>query len=132
MPSPPAAGQTPAWFGGRAASGLASAQGGPCPMFLRTGELTVHVQVAGPEGAPPLLLLHSLGTSLHVWDAQAAALSPLFRVIRPDMRGHGLTTVTPGPYSLHGLAADALAVLDALGIARAHVGGLSIGGAMAQ
>jgi 3-oxoadipate enol-lactonase / 4-carboxymuconolactone decarboxylase len=101
-------------------------------MFLRAGELTVHVQVAGPEAAPPLLLLHSLGTSAHVWDAQAEALATKFRVVRPDMRGHGLTSVAPGPYSLHGLADDALAVLDALGIAAAHVAGLSIGGAIAQ
>jgi 3-oxoadipate enol-lactonase len=101
-------------------------------MFVRAGDLIVHVRVDGPAEAPALLLLHSLGTSLHVWDAQADALATAFRVIRPDMRGHGLTSVTAGPYSLHGLAGDALAVLDALGIGRAHVAGLSIGGAIAQ
>ena len=101
-------------------------------MFLHVNDLTVHVQVEGPETAPPLLLLHSLGTSLHVWDAQAAALAQHYRVIRPDMRGHGLTSVTLGPYTLHALAADVLAVLDALKIERAHVAGLSIGGAIAQ
>jgi 3-oxoadipate enol-lactonase len=101
-------------------------------MFLRAGDLMVHVQVDGPAQAPPLLLLHSLGTSLHVWDPQADALSRKFRVIRPDMRGHGLTGVTPGPYSLHGLAGDALNVLDSLGIFRVHLAGLSIGGAVAQ
>ncbi len=101
-------------------------------MFVRAGDLVVHVQVDGPAEAPPLLLLHSLGTSLHVWDAQARAMAENFRVIRPDMRGHGLTTVTRGPYSLDGLAGDALAVLGALGVGRAHVAGLSIGGAIAQ
>jgi 3-oxoadipate enol-lactonase len=101
-------------------------------MFVRAGDLVVHVQADGPAEAPPLLLLHSLGTSLHVWDAQAAALAERFRVIRPDMRGHGLTSVTAGPYRLEGLAADALAVLDAMGVDRAHVAGLSIGGAIAQ
>jgi 3-oxoadipate enol-lactonase / 4-carboxymuconolactone decarboxylase len=101
-------------------------------MFLRVGELTVHVDVQGAAGAPPLLLLHSLGTSLHVWDAQVASLAQRFRVIRPDMRGHGLTGVTPGPYSIAGLAHDALAVLDELGIGRAHVAGVSIGGLIAQ
>jgi 3-oxoadipate enol-lactonase len=101
-------------------------------MFVRAGDLVVHVRVSGPASAPPLLLLHSLGTSLHVWDAQADALSEAFRVIRPDMRGHGLTGVTPGPYRLHGLAGDALGLLDALGIGSAHVAGLSIGGAVAQ
>lgn len=101
-------------------------------MFIRAGDLDVHVQIDGPPGAPPVLLLHSLGTDLHLWDAQAGALSRGFRVIRMDLRGHGLSTVTPGPYSLHLLAHDVLAVLDALGIASAHIGGISIGGMVAQ
>ncbi|MBV9539144.1 MAG: 3-oxoadipate enol-lactonase [Acidisphaera sp.] len=101
-------------------------------MFVHVGDLDVHVQVSGPSGAPALLLLHSLGTNLHVWDAQAEALSERFRVVRPDMRGHGLTSVTAGPYEIAGLARDALAVLDMLGIARAHVAGISIGGMIAQ
>ena len=101
-------------------------------MFLRAGELTMHVAIGGPEGAPPLLLLHSLGTTLEVWDAQATALARSFRVIRPDLRGHGLTEATPGPYSIEGMARDALALLDALGVEHAHVGGISIGGLIAQ
>ena len=101
-------------------------------MFVHAGDLNVHVQVQGPAGAPALLLLHSLGTSLDVWDAQAAGLGNAFRVIRPDLRGHGLTETTAGPYSIEGMARDALAVVDALGVARAHVAGLSIGGLIAQ
>lgn len=101
-------------------------------MFVRTGELVVHAQVAGPADAPALMLLHSLGTSLHVWDAQADALAGRFRVIRPDLRGHGLTGVPAGPYEIAAMAADMLALLDALGVAAAHVAGLSIGGAVAQ
>lgn len=101
-------------------------------MFLRVGDITVHVEIAGPPGAPPLLLLHSIGTTLHVWDGQIPLLARSFRVIRIDLRGHGLTSVTPGPYSIEGLARDALGVLDALGIERAHVGGISLGGVIAQ
>jgi 3-oxoadipate enol-lactonase/4-carboxymuconolactone decarboxylase len=101
-------------------------------MFLRAGDLNVHVQLAGPPGEPAILMLHSLGTSLHVWDAQAAVLAGAFRVIRPDLRGHGLTEATPGPYTIEGMARDALALLDALGEAKAHVAGLSIGGMIAQ
>jgi len=101
-------------------------------MFLRAGDLNVHVQLAGPPGEPALLMLHSLGTSLHVWDAQAAVLAGAFRVVRPDLRGHGLTEVTPGRYTIEGMARDALALLDALGLAQAHVAGLSIGGMIAQ
>jgi len=101
-------------------------------MFLSLPDLNCHVRVEGPPGGAPLLMLHSLGTDLRVWDAQAEAFAGSFRVIRPDMRGHGLTTVTPGPYSIAGLARDAIAVLDALSIGKAHVAGLSIGGMIAQ
>lgn len=101
-------------------------------MFLQVRDIAMHVQVDGPDMAPPLLLLHSLGTTGHVWDDTARALAGPFRVIRPDLRGHGLTSVTPGPYSIAGLAADVLAMLDTLGVGTLHVGGLSIGGLVAQ
>jgi 3-oxoadipate enol-lactonase/4-carboxymuconolactone decarboxylase len=101
-------------------------------MFLTVQDLTVHVQVEGPPGADAVLLLHSLGTNLHVWDEQARVLARQYRVIRPDLRGHGLTTTTPGPYAIEALARDALGVLDALGVEAAHVAGISIGGMIAQ
>jgi 3-oxoadipate enol-lactonase/4-carboxymuconolactone decarboxylase len=101
-------------------------------MFIGADDLVIHVQHSGPPGAPVLFLIHSLGTSLHVWDAQAEALQRSFRVVRADLRGHGLTTVTPGPYSIAQLARDMIAVLDAIGAATAHVAGLSIGGLVAQ
>jgi 3-oxoadipate enol-lactonase len=101
-------------------------------MFVRAGELVVHVQQDGPEGAPPLLMLHSLGTSLHVWDRPATLLARGRRLIRPDLRGHGLTSVPTGPYTIEAMAHDALALLDARGIERIAVCGLSIGGAIAQ
>src|ERR1700722_19658890 len=101
-------------------------------MFVSVKNLTIHVLVEGPPGAPPLVLLHSLGTAAHVWDEQAAELSRSFRVIRPDLRGHGLTTCTPGPYSMELFADDLAALLDALGVNQAHIGGISIGGMIAQ
>jgi len=101
-------------------------------MFLRIADHLVHCVVEGPADAPALLLLHSIGTTLHVWDPQAPALARRFRLIRPDMRGHGLSGVTPGEYTMRGLAQDAAALLDALGVTRAHVAGLSIGGRIAQ
>lgn len=100
-------------------------------MFLDVGDIAIHVQVEGPATAPPVLLLHSLGTTLQMWDPQAAALAKHHRVVRMDLRGHGLTEATAGPYTMDGLAHDALALLDALGIPAAHVGGLSIGGRIA-
>ena len=105
-------------------------------MFVRIapedGELNLHVRIGGPPGAPVLVLLHSLGTNQAVWDAQAAALAGAFRVVRPDMRGHGLTETTPGPYSMEQLAGDVLALLDLMGVEQAHIGGISIGGMIAQ
>ena len=91
--------------------------------------LTVHD--TGPADAPAILLLHSLGASAAIWDPILPALTD-FRVIRPDMRGHGHTAATPGPYTIDLLAHDALAVLQQLGIDRVAVVGLSIGGLIAQ
>jgi 3-oxoadipate enol-lactonase/4-carboxymuconolactone decarboxylase len=101
-------------------------------MFIRVGDIDMHVQVEGPPAAPALVLLHSLGTNLHVWDDQAAALSRSFRVIRPDLRGHGLSGCTNGPYSMSLFAQDLAGLLDTLGVERTHVAGVSIGGLIAQ
>ncbi|WP_135468126.1 bifunctional 3-oxoadipate enol-lactonase/4-carboxymuconolactone decarboxylase PcaDC [Crenalkalicoccus roseus] len=101
-------------------------------MFCHVGDIVIHAQVEGPATAPAVLLLHSLGTTLHMWDPQAAALSRRFRVIRMDMRGHGLTDAPPGPYRMEQLVQDALGLLDALGVREAHVGGVSIGGRIAM
>jgi 3-oxoadipate enol-lactonase len=101
-------------------------------MKLDLPGLTMHLRADGPQDAPPLLLLHSLGTDGRVWQPQAEALSAQFRVLRPDLRGHGLTDVTPGPYTIDGMARDVLHALDALGIDRLPVVGLSIGGMIAQ
>ena len=100
--------------------------------FIAAGDITVHYDLTGPVGAPVVLFANSIGTSFHIWDTQAARLAERYRVLRYDMRGHGLSGVTPAPYSMDRLADDALALLDALGIERAHVCGLSIGGMMAQ
>jgi len=100
-------------------------------MFITLGDLVVHAEVSGPAGAPPLLMLHSIGTDLSVWQPQAAALAARFRVIRPDLRGHGLSGAPATPASMAQLAADAAALLHALGVKAAHVAGLSIGGRIA-
>jgi 3-oxoadipate enol-lactonase/4-carboxymuconolactone decarboxylase len=105
-------------------------------MFLHLGDIVFHALVEGPPGPaieaePPVLMLHSIGTSLHVFDPQAAAIARHRRVIRMDLRGHGFSGVTPGPYSMSLHARDAVALLDALGVRKAHVVGLSIGGRIA-
>lgn len=103
-------------------------------MFVDFNGFVAHVQADGPAaGGGAVLLLHSLGTNLHVWDPQAAALARAgHRVIRPDLRGHGLSEAPEGPYTMDLLARDALGLLDGLGVRRAHVCGVSIGGRIAM
>ncbi|GLW06034.1 3-oxoadipate enol-lactonase [Microtetraspora sp. NBRC 13810] len=88
----------------------------------------VHHEILGDPGAPPLLLASSLGTTAAMWDPQVAELAARFRVIRYDHRGHGGSPVPAGPYTIADLGADVLALLDHLGIGRAHFAGLSLGG----
>jgi 3-oxoadipate enol-lactonase len=88
--------------------------------------------VDGPADGPVLLLCHALSTSAAVWGSQVEALSRRYRVIRPDMRGHGRSEAPAGEYTIEQLAADAIAVLDAERVERAHVCGLSIGGLIAM
>ena len=82
----------------------------------------------GRDSAPAVLLLHSLGTSHELWDEQMPALRKSFRVIRYDMRGHGRSSVFADELTIEQLAGDAMAVLDAVGVPRAAVCGISIGG----
>jgi 3-oxoadipate enol-lactonase / 4-carboxymuconolactone decarboxylase len=90
----------------------------------------VHHRLEGPDGAPVVMFANSLGTTLEMWDAQAAALSARYRVLRYDQRGHGRSPTPPGPYTVAELADDAVALLDRLGIDRVSFCGLSLGGAV--
>jgi 3-oxoadipate enol-lactonase len=101
--------------------------------FVRAGALTVHYAFDGPPDAPVVLLGNSLGTNFHLWDEVLPALSRTMRVLRYDMRGHGLTEAGDAPaYSMDELAGDAIALLDALGVDRVRYMGLSIGGLVGQ
>ncbi len=86
----------------------------------------------GPVDAPVLVLSNSLGTTLEMWDPQIPALSEHFHVLRYDTRGHGGSSVTPGPYSIEQLGCDVLGLVDALGIDRFAFCGLSMGGLIGQ
>ncbi|MCS6765669.1 MAG: alpha/beta hydrolase [Candidatus Protistobacter heckmanni] len=96
-------------------------------LSVRGTEIAVALQ--GSEGAPAVLLSHSILAAGMMWDAQAALLAAQgWRVINMDTRGHGASKASPAPYTMDGLADDAVAVLDALGVAKAHFVGLSLGG----
>lgn len=72
--------------------------------------------------------MNSLGATHEMWDAQVPLLERYFRVIRFDTRGHGRSPTFPSPYSFDDMVADAFEVLDAHGVQKATVMGLSLGG----
>lgn len=84
--------------------------------------------VQGPDGAPPVVLLPSLGSDRTMWSFQVEALVPDHRVVIVEPRGHGAAASPPGPYTLEDLSSDVLAVTDALGFERFHLVGISLGG----
>jgi 3-oxoadipate enol-lactonase len=88
----------------------------------------VHHTLEGPDDAAVIVFSNSLGTTGVMWDAQAAALSDRFRVLRYDARGHGSTPATRGPYTVGDLAGDVIDLIDRLELERVSFCGLSIGG----
>jgi pimeloyl-ACP methyl ester carboxylesterase len=97
---------------------------------VRTNGVELRVEDIG-EG-PPLLLIMGLGASLETWVAQRDVFAARHRVILFDNRGAGESAAPPPPWTVADMAADAVGVLDALGIGRAHVLGVSMGGMIAQ
>jgi 3-oxoadipate enol-lactonase len=93
--------------------------------------LDLHAVDGGGAGEA-VVLAHAIGCDHRMWEELAAFLAPEFRVVRIDARGHGRSPVPPRPYTLGQMADDAVAVLDRLGIARAHWVGLSMGGMVGQ
>jgi 3-oxoadipate enol-lactonase len=91
-----------------------------------------HVRIEGPDNAPVLMMSNSLSSNLTMWDPQVTALKDRFRIIRYDSRGHGKSTSPARPYSIAELGRDALNILDALNISKAHWLGLSKGGMVGQ
>jgi 3-oxoadipate enol-lactonase len=97
------------------------------------GAVRLTVTDEGPrDGATPLVLLCSLGSTVDMWAPQREELSTGLRVITMDTRGHGGSPVPDGPYTVEELADDVLETLDDLGVVRAAFAGLSLGGAMSQ
>ena len=99
-------------------------------MHITANGITVNYELAG--SGPLVTLSHSLATNLHMWDAQMAALTTQYTVLRYDTRGHGGTEATSGAYTLEQLADDVHALLRALGMDRTHWVGLSMGGMIGQ
>lgn len=90
--------------------------------------VAVPYRIDGPATAPVVVLSNSIGSTSDMWAPQVPALAERFRVVRYETRGHAGAPVPDGPYSIADLGGDVLALLDLLGIARAHFAGLSLGG----
>ena len=92
------------------------------------GNPHLHYALSGRAGADLLVLSNSLGSSLAMWNKVLAPFEAEFRVLRYDMRGHGASSVPPGPYTLDELGQDVLRLLDEIGAQRVSFCGLSLGG----
>lgn len=91
-----------------------------------------HTWVTGEADEPPVIvLLHGLGSCGEDWGLQVPALQSAYSLLLPDLRGQGRSPMPPGWPAIEDLAGDVRALLDRLGIVRAHVVGLSLGGAVA-
>jgi 3-oxoadipate enol-lactonase len=94
--------------------------------------IEINYELHGKEGAPWLVLSHSLACSVRMWDPQIDAFKASHRILAYDMRGHGRSTAPAGPYTLDMLADDVLGLARHLRIERAAYCGLSIGGMIGQ
>ena len=99
--------------------------------LIRPGA-TIAYWVSGPERAPVVLLLHGATLDHRAWDAQVDELTPQYRVVVPDLRGHGESTLE-GAFRFDDAVDDVAALLDAVDTgAPIALGGLSLGGNIAQ
>lgn len=100
--------------------------------FADLGRLTASYRVEGPDRAPGLVLLNSLGTDYRIWDGLVLALDGRYRILRYDERGQGLSDSPPAPYTIGDHSSDLLALLDFLAWGPTILCGLSIGGMIAM
>jgi len=101
-------------------------------MKAKVNGIEIHYEIHGKEGAPWLVLSHSLACSGRMWDPQVEAFKERYRILNYDMRGHGDTEAPKEAYTLDMLADDVLGLMHELKIAKAIYCGLSIGGMIGQ
>jgi 3-oxoadipate enol-lactonase/4-carboxymuconolactone decarboxylase len=92
----------------------------------------IHWREQGPHGAPWIVLLHSIGTDMSLYDDVVPLLERHFRLLRVDIRGHGESGAPEGDYSLDLLVRDMVTAMDGAGAERAVICGISLGGMIAM
>jgi 3-oxoadipate enol-lactonase len=101
-------------------------------MLIKANGIQMNYELSGKKDGSFVILSHSLGSSLVMWNPQMKALEPHFQVLRYDIRGHGRSEAPPGAYTLELLGEDAIALLDVLEIEKVDWIGLSMGGMIGQ
>jgi 3-oxoadipate enol-lactonase len=109
-------------------------EGFPRPAAMRRVQLTDHETVVAQRGetGSAVVLLHAICLDWRMWEPVMDSLSSTRRVFAYDLRGHGMATGAPAARTMGDMARDLVGVLDALGLDRAHIVGLSYGGGVAQ
>jgi 3-oxoadipate enol-lactonase len=102
------------------------------PVLTRPDGVRLYHELHGPEDAPPLILLEGMGGDIPGWRRNIPVLARELRVIAYDFRGNGNSDEPPGPATMATFMDDTLALLDELGVGRAHIYGQSFGGMVAQ
>jgi 3-oxoadipate enol-lactonase len=100
--------------------------------FGRFNGQLLHFAEENPGQGRAIVFANSLGTDFRIWDGVAARLGAAWRLLRYDLRGHGLSEAPPAPYTIADHVSDLEALLEARGIKAALVVGLSVGGLIAQ
>ena len=101
-------------------------------MKIEVNGIKIHYELSGMDGAPVLMMSHSLSSSMDMWEPQLTPLGNRFSILRYDTRGHGASDVPDPPYTLEQLAADAIGLIDSLNIEKVIWVGLSMGGMIGQ
>ncbi|MDH7487962.1 MAG: alpha/beta hydrolase [Anaerolineae bacterium] len=96
---------------------------------IRVRDIGLHYEEVG--AGEPLLFIHGLGSSGRDWEMQVPFFASEYRVVVFDLRGHGESDKPRGPYTMPQFAEDTAGLIEALGIAPAHVVGISLGGMIA-
>ena len=101
-------------------------------MKIEVNGVKINYEVSGKTNGPPVVMSHSLGCNLNMWEEQVKALESTYKVIRFDMRGHGLSDAPKGEYSFEMLGEDALGLMNFLDVDKVQFVGLSMGGMIGQ